>query len=132
MADYLVHRREQILSFVSVLFSTSNHFGIGAEFLQRGESRSVVQRAAAPGKKKVLRAVLFVNLVFVRQVIANGGDVEITGFNQRLDRFDHGRLECGFFVLVVPRSFLLEVFGVLGELNHRIGDFFVCYRYESL
>ena len=69
----------------------------GDLFRRRGElverrARGAAERVAAAEQQEVLRAVLLVDLVFVRQVVADRVDVEVAGLDQHLDRFDDRRL----------------------------------------
>ena len=79
------------------------------------------KRVAAAEQQEVLCAVLLVDFVLVRQVVADRRDVEVAGLDEHFDRLDDRRLERLLLVLRVPRRLLLEVGGVLRELHHRVG-----------
>ena len=65
----------------------------GPNSADQSRSASSVQRATASGEQKILRAVFLMNLVFVRQIVADGSHAEVARLDQRFDRLHHGRLE---------------------------------------
>ena len=79
------------------------------------EPGGFVQRARAAGEQEALRAVFRVDLVFVRQVVADGGDVEIAGFDGGFDGFGDGRLYALLLIARVPGRAVFEILRVGGD-----------------
>ena len=76
----------------------------------------------AAEQEEILRPELLANLVFVRQVVADGRHVEVTRFHQHFDRLHDGWLKRLLLVPGVPRGLLFEIGGVLRQLLHGIAD----------
>ena len=113
------------------VFARCGFFGRRRELVDRAAGRRA-ERVAAAEQQKVLGAVLRVNLLLVRQVDADRVDVEVAGLDQHLDGLDDRRREVALLVLRVPRRLLLEVGGVLREVDHHGGHRLVGDRDEAL
>ena len=88
--------------------------------------------ALAAHEQKILRAIFFVDRVFVRQIVADRGYAEIASFNQRLDRFHHRQFERLALVFRVPRSLLFKISGAFRQLFHGGGNSIVSDRHKTL
>src|SRR4051812_41136988 len=100
-----MHRGEQVAGLHSELLSPPDCFWRSGEFFKRAEATGAVQGPAAASEQKILGAVLLVDLILVGQIVADGGDVEIAGLDQRLYGLHYWRLEVMLLVLCVPRGF---------------------------
>ena len=125
-------RGHQVLGFVPVLCAALGNFLAGAKLLGHDIAGGAIERPRAAGEQKILGAVFFVNLVFVRQVIANHGHAKVARLDDRLDGLHYRRPKRLPFVLRIPGGLFFEIAGVLAQAHHRFGDRFVRDTYESL
>ena len=127
-----MHGDQQAAGLVPILLITLDGSCIGSELGNQGLSTRGIQCAAAAREQEILGAVFFVDLVFVRQIVADGGDVEVAGFDQSLDGLHHWRLERSLPVLVEPGRFLFKICGIVGELGDGRGHWLVGDGNEAL
>ena len=132
MADHLVHRREQIFRILSEPAGTLHFLRGSGKLVRHRRVARARDGVAASEQQEILRAEFFADLVFVGEVVADRVHVKVAGFNQYLDRLHDRRLKRLFLVLRVPRGLLLEVGGVLSQLDHGVGDRLVRDGHETL
>ena len=110
VADHLVHRGQQVLGLLAVLRAALRSPPATRRTPSSGlAGAGGAERVAAAEEQEVLRAVLLVNLVLVRQVVADRRDVEVAGLDQHFDRLHDRRLERLPLVRRGPRRRVLEV-----------------------
>ena len=132
VADDFVQGRHQVLGLVAVSLDDANLFGRGGELFERRRARRAREGARRACEEEVLRAVLLVNLVLVRKVVADRVDVEVAGLGQRLDGHRDGRADALLLVLVLPGRAVLEVLSVVRDLRHQLVELLVRDRDEAL
>ena len=119
MPDHFVQSRHQVFGFVAIFLAQRNFLGRRGEFLERAESGGMRQCARAAEEQKTLAAVFFVNLVFVREIVADGGHMKIAGLDQGFHRLGDRRLHALLAVLREPRRVILEVLRVVRDFAHQ-------------
>ena len=91
MPDHFVHRGHQVAGFDSVLLAArAISSGDAANSSIMPNPAASVMRVRTADKQETLRSVFRMDLVFVRQIVADRGDVKIAGFDRGLHRLRHG------------------------------------------
>ena len=119
MPDHFVHRGHQVVGFARRTFCPATaSSGDAANSSIGPKPAASVKARELPVEQETLAAVLLVDFIFVGQVVANGGHMEIAGLDNRLDGLGHGRRDALLLVLRVPRRTVLEILRVGGDLRH--------------
>ena len=120
MADHLVHRGQHVLGLLAVLLRARDLFRRRRELVERRRRRGV-ERVAAAEEQEVLGAVLLVNLLLVRQVVADRVTWKSPVSISTSTALTTGGVKSRFLYLRVPRRLVLEVGGVLRQVHHHVG-----------
>src|SRR5947209_5821287 len=119
MSYNLMQRSHQRSCLFSVFLSKLNLFRTGGKFFQHRKAAGLIQRAAAARKKEALGAILLMDFILIRQIVAYGTHVEVAGLNHCLYGLGHRRLYALLAVLRVPWSVVFKILGIRGQLLHQ-------------
>src|SRR5215813_7461176 len=120
MANHFVQCGFQVIGLFTILLLPLRFLSRRRKLLRDFAATGAAKCMTAADEKEVLGSVLLVDLILVRQVIADSRDMKIPRFDQNLDRFDHRWLKRLPFVFGIPWGFLLKIGGLLRKFCHGI------------
>ena len=114
-----MHIHQQIRSLRNILPAALRGRRIRSELPNQRRAVRGVQCPHAGRKNEILRSILLVNFILVRQIVANRAHAEVARLDQRLYRLHRSRLKRCPPVLVQPRRLRLKICRILRQLGNR-------------